>query len=231
MLGVAIDARPHWKTYWRSAGEAGLPPVFTWRIIENSSMPEVLWPAPERFTVQGIESYGYTEQIIFPVRIQPIDASRPVRLSLHIEYAVCQDICIPEQADLEIALAPGPGTPTPDAHQISLALAKVPVQQGAAALPRIDTAQVIGKGRKATSLLVTAHSEPPFSRPDLFIDAVGSNFLFSAPDISFNSARTEAVFTVRIHPLDPKQKLAGAALTLTLVDGSRAVEHRVVVQE
>lgn len=226
LLGIVIETRPHWKTYWRAAGEAGLPPHFEWR-TGNASAPQLLWPAPERFAVAGVESYGYTERVVFPVWVQPRDPSLPLLIEVSVDFAVCLDICVPQQAALSLTLAPGPSAPTVSAGQIAAALARIPAPQDATSQPRIEAAHLEMRPG-ASSLHVLARSQRPFAQPELFVDGA-DDFLFSAPAVSFNAGRREAEFILQIHTLDPEQTLQGARLTLTLVDGNRAVEHRVIL--
>ncbi len=231
LLGIAIETRPHWKTYWRSAGEAGLPPRFTWSRVDNSTDPQLLWPAPERFAVQGIESYGYTERVIFPVRIDPIDATKKLRIQVSVDYAVCLDICVPQQANLEIELAPGQGDATASAPDINTALAKVPKVQGPGTQPRILSSKLEISG-DSTMLIIDARSDRPFAAPELFIHAPGSageDFLFGAPRADFSGNRSEARFQVPIKALNPGRQPGGLPVTLTLVDAERAVDHNIIL--
>lgn len=231
MLGIAIETRPHWKTYWRSAGEAGLPPRFEWRRSDEgkgAAPPQVLWPAPQRFAVQGIESYGYTQSVIFPVRIDPAGVAETLRIAVTADYAVCLEICVPQQAGLEISLPPGPRAMTASAAAIAAALARVPLTQTASTQPVIISARWMETGGTG-SILVAARSERPFTAPDLFIDGAGeadADFLFLSPAISFSNDRREALFRTPVRPLNPARKPGETLLTLTLVDGERAVEHR-----
>lgn len=47
--GLEIRLDPDHKTYWRNAGDSGLPPTFDWAGSRNVEKVEVAWPAPERF--------------------------------------------------------------------------------------------------------------------------------------------------------------------------------------
>ncbi len=94
--GIAMHINPGWKTYWRYAGDSGLPPVFDFAGSENVNSVAVLWPAPRRFPDgAGGNSIGYTGDIIFPLQILAQDPSRPVTLRLKADYGVCEKICIP----------------------------------------------------------------------------------------------------------------------------------------
>src|SRR6476646_8650340 len=81
MGGVAFQLQPGWKTYWRAAGDAGVPPRFEFAKSENIEAVTVLWPAPTKFDDgAGGYSLGYHDQIILPLRIVAKNADKPVTL-------------------------------------------------------------------------------------------------------------------------------------------------------
>jgi DsbC/DsbD-like thiol-disulfide interchange protein len=132
--GVQIRLEPGWKTYWRSPGEAGVPPHFDWTGSENLAEAQVLYPAPVRFTDAGMDSFGYLDEVTFPVRVTAKEAGKPVRLSLALEYGVCKDICMPMEAKLALTWTPGSGKG--EAALIEAAFARVP-GRGVAGMPEI----------------------------------------------------------------------------------------------
>ena len=44
-----------------------------------------------------------TSQIVLPLRIVAKDADKPVTLRAEINYAVCEKLCIPVEANVELA--------------------------------------------------------------------------------------------------------------------------------
>jgi DsbC/DsbD-like thiol-disulfide interchange protein len=112
-------------TYWREPGDAGVPPKFSVSGSENVAKADILFPAPQRIEEQGIEAFGYRGGVVFPIHVTARDASQPVRLQLTVDYAVCDNICLPEESSAELVLPEGaPGQP--DAT-IAAAEAQVPV--------------------------------------------------------------------------------------------------------
>src|SRR5437588_5408359 len=68
--GIAIQLQPGWKTYWRTAGDSGVPPRFDFSKSENIEAVIVLWPAPMKFDDgAGGYSFGYQNQVVLPLRI------------------------------------------------------------------------------------------------------------------------------------------------------------------
>ena len=62
LAGLRLSMEPGWKTYWRSPGEAGIPPRFDWSASANVDSVEVLWPRPQVFTSFGLRTIGYSNQ-------------------------------------------------------------------------------------------------------------------------------------------------------------------------
>lgn len=106
-VGVEIVMTPGYKTYWRSPGDFGLPPVFDWTGSTNVGGLDVRWPAPERFQDANGYSIGYVGEVVIPVSVQPVDPAKPVMLVLKLDYAVCEKICIPVRGEARLWLEPG----------------------------------------------------------------------------------------------------------------------------
>ena len=110
MAAVELQLAPGWKTYWRSPGDAGIPPSFDWSGSTNVKYVRLHWPAPEVFDANGMQTIGYHGSLVLPVEITPEDPSRPVRLSLVMALGVCDEICLPATLELTSELA-SPGAP------------------------------------------------------------------------------------------------------------------------
>src|SRR5271165_5617867 len=102
--GIALRLKPGWKTYWRTPGDSGVPPRFDFTKSDNVEAVTVLWPAPQKFDdgAGGI-SLGYHDQLVLPLRIVAKNVDKPVTLRAEINYAVCEKLCIPVEANTELA--------------------------------------------------------------------------------------------------------------------------------
>ncbi|MEO1307435.1 MAG: protein-disulfide reductase DsbD domain-containing protein, partial [Pseudomonadota bacterium] len=80
MSGLHLKLAPGWKTYWRSPGDAGIPPDFSWRGSENLRAVKIHWPAPSVYSSYGLRTVGYDGEVILPISVVPRNASQPVRL-------------------------------------------------------------------------------------------------------------------------------------------------------
>src|SRR6201996_958790 len=122
--GIAMQLEPGWKTYWRSPGDSGVPPRFDFSKSENIEAVTVLWPAPTKFDDgAGGHSLGYHDQIVLPLRSVAKNADKPVTLRADINYAVCEKLCIPVEANAEIPIASAAST---EDSALSAALDTVP---------------------------------------------------------------------------------------------------------
>jgi len=111
-----------WKTYWRTPGPAGLPPIFSWNGSDNVGEVRFDWPTPEIINQSGMITLGYHGEFVLPIRIAPA-ADGPVRVALTLNFGVCSDICVPAQA---VFLARLDGSADDSVEQIEAALLKGP---------------------------------------------------------------------------------------------------------
>ena len=77
-LGLHFKLKPGWKVYWRSPGDAGFPPIPDWSASGNLESAVLRWPAPERFSVLGLETLGYKKETVLPITVRRADPSRPL---------------------------------------------------------------------------------------------------------------------------------------------------------
>ena len=222
LAGVEAELDAGFKTYWRTPGEAGLPPTFDWSKSVNLESAEVLWPAPARFEDPGGIVYGYQGTVLLPVRVRPQDPAKPVTLAVKIDYGVCKDICIPSQAELSLKL-PKSAAPALRAS-LDAALARVPRPQplnasGPLSIIGAEPSAADGKPR----LAVTVRA-PPASNPILFVEPPENWFLL-APARAPENAAEPGTRTFLIEVLERPLEASGPIeLRFTLKAGDEAVE-------
>ena len=95
MAALHITLQPGWKTYWRSPGEAGIPPAFDWAGSQNVAGVTLHWPRPKVFDLAGYRTLAYPGELVLPVEITPARTDQPVRIALSVDMGVCEDICVP----------------------------------------------------------------------------------------------------------------------------------------
>ena len=229
-LGLEFHMKPGWKIYWRSPGDAGIPPQPRWDESKNLRDVSIKWPVPERFSVVGLETLGYKTEVVFPIDVALAEPGAPASFKAKIPYLTCDDICIPYTAELDLSLPAGAADPSEFAHLISRYAARVPGDGAGHGLMLADTAAL--SPRDATKgemqISVRAKSEIPFTAPDIYLE--GPPVLaFSKPQVTFSDNGREARLDVSVHgvrDLDGgPERLAKETLVATLVDGQRSAEQ------
>ncbi len=105
LAGFEIALAPGAITYWRDPGDAGLPPTLDFSASDNVASVEPEFPAPKRIReADGGEAFGYDGGVVFPLRVKPRDPAKPVTLKLNADFAVCEKVCLPAKAHLELKL-------------------------------------------------------------------------------------------------------------------------------
>jgi thiol:disulfide interchange protein DsbD len=108
-LYVALHQKiaPGWHTYWRNPGDAGEPPKLGWTLPPGWRAGDIVWPAPKRLPVGPLMDYGYEGEVVLPVPVTaPAGAAvgSTARLKTAVSILVCKDVCVPEDAVLQIDL-------------------------------------------------------------------------------------------------------------------------------
>ena len=102
-LGLEFRAAPGWKIYWRTPGEAGLPPSLDFSDSPTPNLEATLrWPLPKRFNVFGFDNFGYQDHVILPLDVQGHAVGGLVQISARMEALVCADICVPVEGALSL---------------------------------------------------------------------------------------------------------------------------------
>jgi DsbC/DsbD-like thiol-disulfide interchange protein len=216
--GVEIVLDRGYKTYWREPGDSGLPPRFDWTASTNAATIDLRWPAPTRTEDAAGVTHTYSQRVVFPVRVQPADPSKPVALQLTMEYGVCKEICIPAQASLALTLGTGEGALRPTVEQ---ALARVPRPQAVAAEGPLSITAIDRRAGDKPTYLVEARSP---EGAVLFAEGPESWYL------STSVAQPGNRFTVMVDER-PQGAAGPVRLRLTLVAGDDAVETEIDLDE
>ncbi len=116
ILTVALRLKPdkHWHTYWKNPGDSGLATQIDWVLPEGFRAGPIQWPAPERIDVGPLANYGYDGEVLLLTDIEvpdSIPANVPIRASAF--WLVCEEICIPGDAELLLDLPAGPAAADP----------------------------------------------------------------------------------------------------------------------
>jgi DsbC/DsbD-like thiol-disulfide interchange protein len=218
--GVEIKLDPGWKTYWRDPGDSGAPPTLDFSGSQNVKAVTVLWPAPKRFPDgAGGNSIGYLGHIILPLRVVPADAAKEPVVRLKLGYAICGDLCVPAEANLELALS-GNG-----AEEMALEKEELRVPRRVALGEGKDLVirSVRREGDGEHQQVVVEVGAPPDAAVDLFVEGPAPDWALPLPEQS-GPAQDTRRFTFDLDGLPPGAHAEGATLTFTAVSHDDAIE-------
>ena len=129
-----------WHTYWRNSGDSGEATRITWTLPTGWQAGAFTWPAPRQLPVGPLMNYGYEGEVLLPVAITAPATAQPgqtIQLAAKAQFLVCAEICVPEDANLTLALpvTAGPAQPDPKwGKAITQTLAEAPKPAGLAAV-------------------------------------------------------------------------------------------------
>jgi DsbC/DsbD-like thiol-disulfide interchange protein len=108
-LGVRLTIKPKWHVYWKYPGDAGLPTTVKWTLPGDASatQPETRLPMPVRFDQAGeVIGYGYKDEALLTARVKAPtgSAGTSAQYIADVSYLVCEDICIPGKAKVELSI-------------------------------------------------------------------------------------------------------------------------------
>ena len=131
-VALEENIRPGWHTYWSNPGDAGAPTEIQWTLPSGWRADAIRWPYPQRDPVGPLMDYGYEGTVWLLVDLHAPPDAKPgeeVKLSAAVQWLVCAQVCIPEDATLGVTLFIDPKPPAPDAvsaEKFAAARAKIP---------------------------------------------------------------------------------------------------------
>ena len=198
-----------------------MPPRFDFSKSDNVEAVTILWPAPMKFPDgAGGTSLGYQKQVVLPLRIVAKNPGEPVTLRAAINYAVCEKLCIPVEANAELAFTSVAST---EDATLFAALDTVPKPASVGDPNPLTIRDVKRDG--ATAVLVDVAA--PDGAVNLFVEGPTPDWALPVPKLVEHSPPGVKRFAFELDGLPPGAKPEGAALKLTLVGGDRAYEFNV----
>jgi len=217
--GIEIKMQPGWHTYWRYPGDSGVPPRFSFAGSDNLASATVLFPAPHAFTDEAGTTIGYKGNVILPVRVVPRQKDKPVTLRAKIDYAVCEKLCVPAEARLELTL-----DRTSAADNAALAAAEARVPQPVSAAAAGLTARRATDDRRKPLVFVDLAADTG-QQVALFVEGPTPEWALPIPKPAQGAPPGHQHFGFELDGLPPGVDPKGPfELTFTIVKGDRATE-------
>jgi suppressor for copper-sensitivity B len=221
-LGLEFELNPGWKIYWRSPGDAGIPPETDWSGSSNLAKTKQNWPVPERFSAFGLDTFGYGKEIIFPVTASLSEPSKPLSLKAEVNYLICDDICVPGQASLTLDLPAGEAKSSSQLRRINHYQSLVPktaAHQGFT-VNGISSSPVDGNG----TITVEVASIDGLQNPDIIAEGP-EGFFYGKPVIDVSEDKRTATLSLPVEiPSYIDEKFEDSSFVLTIFDGARGFE-------
>jgi thiol:disulfide interchange protein/DsbC/DsbD-like thiol-disulfide interchange protein len=117
-VALRLEHEAHWHTYWVNPG-TGYATTLKWTLPAGWTASEIHWPTPIVIKDRqgSIVGNGYEGETLLPVTITPTPDAKPgqtVTLSAKAEWLMCENICIPGDATVELTLPVTAAAPQPN---------------------------------------------------------------------------------------------------------------------
>lgn len=112
-FGLQLTHQPEWHTYWKNAGDSGLPTELAFTLPAGLTAGEIAWPVPTKIPVGTLANYGYEGTVLLPVPVTVAPGFQPpaaltgpagAEIRLKAAWLVCRQECIPEEGEFALTL-------------------------------------------------------------------------------------------------------------------------------
>lgn len=221
MGGIEVQLQQGWKTYWRTPGDSGVPPRFDFSKSTNVESVTPLYPAPRSFSDgAGGMSYGYVKNVVFPLRIVPKNPNEPVLISANVSYAVCEKLCLPVEATVELSFT---STASAQDSLVAAALNKVPKPATTSDASAYALRSFV---RQGDTVVIDIATQNPAAL-ELFAEGPTPDWALPQPKQIPSSDKDSVRFAFKLEGLPPDTRPEGALLKLTVVGPDGAFEYNV----
>jgi thiol:disulfide interchange protein DsbD len=102
-VGLQLVHQPEWHTYWKNAGDSGLPTRLDWTLPAGVTAGAIAWPTPQKIRVGSLANFGYAGTVLLPVPLTISGAFAAGTQSLEVKLAaswlVCKQECVPQDGN------------------------------------------------------------------------------------------------------------------------------------
>uniref|UniRef100_UPI0021D30573 protein-disulfide reductase DsbD domain-containing protein n=1 Tax=Salinibacter altiplanensis TaxID=1803181 RepID=UPI0021D30573 len=106
-VALRLEMEAGWHSYWKNPGASGEPTSLDWALPAGYETSGFQWPYPHQIEFGSLTSYGYSDEVFLLTTITPPDTLAPgtmVSLGGRAEWLICEEICLPAHADVEVTL-------------------------------------------------------------------------------------------------------------------------------
>jgi thiol:disulfide interchange protein/DsbC/DsbD-like thiol-disulfide interchange protein len=170
-VALELNIRDGWHTYWRNPGDSGQATTLAWTLPPGFTAGDIVWTTPHRFDLPPLVNYGYAGHAVHLVKItapRELKSGSVALLQAKAGWLVCSDVCIPEDAQLQLKLPTAAGAAAVDSADAALftaARSDLPSPQPAATGARIQDGKLkltLGSAWGATLSQITSLAFFPY---------------------------------------------------------------------
>ena len=109
-LGLKLQHQPEWHTYWKNAGDSGLPTQLQWTLPAGVQAGSIEWPTPQKIAIARLANFGYEGTVLLPVPLSITPDFKPPLLGSELEvklfasWLVCHKECIPQEGQFVLRI-------------------------------------------------------------------------------------------------------------------------------
>lgn len=106
-LGLHFQLPKGWHTYWLNPGDSGQALQVQWSSSPLLRIAPLEYPYPDWIQGKSLVSFGYHDQVTFLTQafLPPESpAGRNLVIRAQVKWLVCEEICIPQQEELQLKL-------------------------------------------------------------------------------------------------------------------------------
>jgi DsbC/DsbD-like thiol-disulfide interchange protein len=186
----------------------------------------VRWPAPEIFNDgSGMKSIVYHDRVVFPVTVKPADPTLPVKLRAKVDFAVCEKLCVPARAEMNLDIPPETGDLSEILEQAS---STVPRKASLGESGELSIASIqVEHGEKPRAII--AVTTPENAAPRLFAEGPNDRWALPLPE-KIDAANGTTRFSLTFAGAPPGTKPIPRKLFLTLAASGDAIEVEIPLE-
>ena len=224
-VGVLLKVAPKWHVYWKNPGDSGMPTQVDLTLPEGFKAEPTAFPVPEKFNQAGGYSvYGYDKELMLLTTVTPpadLKVGTEVVLKGKASWLVCEKLCFPGEADLELKL--------PVAEKATPSARATEIEQWSKRLPRPADARAkisITKSDSATNQQWSGTIKMSWDQPPKAVQWFpGPSEHVAVKDVRVVADGDQTTIQFKAEPIGNAKASPGAmesVVAYTMPDGTRS---------
>lgn len=123
-VAIHLSLEDDWHVYWKNPGDAGLPLKIEWKLPAGWQAEPLLWPFPEKFTIEDMVGFGYEKEVTLLAEMRPsqtLAIGAEIPIEAHVKWLVCSSLtCQPGSASAHLTLKVDSSIPQMNEQAITL---------------------------------------------------------------------------------------------------------------